>query len=276
MTDQSARWVRVSVEMLAHDVFDNEPFDKRSAWLWLIANAAWKDRRVNHKGKSVELRRGEVLIGRAHLAKVWGWGEQQVRTFLDVLKKERMLFVNQSRGHYANVATICNYEKYQSAQEYDNQSRNQSPTRAQPELNQTFTNTTNSTTYISEHSAAPREASEPPKVDIATLHVRLNKSAGEAMRANSAGVHDISPIIGCLEAGADLERDVLPTIARICSGKRGVYSNWSYFVNAIVDTRARRLNAGAQVAKVAENSAAADLKRFQAIVGTAMPFEVRA
>lgn len=140
------RWVRTSVEMLEHPILDKGPYCRRAAWLWLIASAAWKTRSVRHKGTRITLERGQVLIGRSFLAETWGWSEQNVRTFLNQCMGEGMLEINQSTGHYANVATICNYDKYQSSQPVQHREANQSPTSAPPISNQTLTstNTTNS------------------------------------------------------------------------------------------------------------------------------------
>lgn len=109
-----SRWVRVSVEMLEHPILSRETYDRRSAWLWLIANAAWKSHRTNNNGKVITLERGQVLIGRDHLAETWGWTPKMVRIFLGQLASENMLILGQSKGRFSNVATICNYEKYQS------------------------------------------------------------------------------------------------------------------------------------------------------------------
>lgn len=144
--EKKARWIRVHVHIFDdHDAFDDEPYCRRTAWLWLIANAAWKTKRVRHKGKMIDLERGQVLIGRAFLAEKWKWSEQTVRTFIKFLVAENMLEINQSSGHYANVATICNYGKYQDVPQRENQENNQSLTRVQPEPNQTLTSTTNTT-----------------------------------------------------------------------------------------------------------------------------------
>ncbi len=59
-----------------------KPFARSEAWQWLLINAAWKDKRVEHKGKALLLKRGDVLAGRSYLAEQWGWGEQRVRTFV--------------------------------------------------------------------------------------------------------------------------------------------------------------------------------------------------
>lgn len=137
-----SRWFAVCADVFDHAMLAGGPYDRRSAWLWLIANAAWKDKRVSHKGQPLEIKRGQVIIGRAFLAKQWGWSEQSVRTFIAALQSEGMIEINQSFGHRANVATVCNYDEYQSASNDDNQSNNQSLTSAQPEGNQTLTSTT--------------------------------------------------------------------------------------------------------------------------------------
>lgn len=135
------RWVRTSVEMLEHPILDKGPYCRRAAWLWLISSAAWKQRNVRHKGARITLERGQVLIGRSFLAETWGWSEQNVRTFLNQCIGEGMLEINQSSGHYANVATICNYDKYQSSQPVQHREDNQSLTSAPPISNQTLTST---------------------------------------------------------------------------------------------------------------------------------------
>ena len=132
-------WIRTCVDVFDHPLLDNGPFDRRSAWLWMIANANRFDRRINHTGKPVELKRGELLAGRKFLADKWGWSEQAVRTFTSALSADGMIKINQSNGHYANVITICNYDTYQTAPKKEYQSNNQCLTSAQPVSNQTLT-----------------------------------------------------------------------------------------------------------------------------------------
>lgn len=143
--ENKARWFRTSVEIFEHPTLNFGPYDRRSAWQWLIANAAWKTREINHKGVATVLQRGQVIIGRAFLAKTWGWTEQKVRTFVHRLCEDGMLEINQSNGHFANIATICNYDKYQTPQPERGRSGNQSVTSQQPEPNQTLTRNTNTT-----------------------------------------------------------------------------------------------------------------------------------
>lgn len=248
------RWIAVNVGVFEHDVLARGPFDRRSAWLWMIANAAWKAKRVNHKCRPIELQRGQLLAGRAYLAETWQWTEKQVRIFLDLLKASGMVALGtdggQSRGHFANVITICNYEVYQTAPEVAGQSKVQSGASAGEEKGQTFTTstTTRDNNYPQQQDAA-REAVAGAKYDFARINVAVAKAAGRAMRTTSASVHDISPIIGCLDAGADLDLDVLPTIERVAAGKpAGSLSGWGYFAKPIAEACAKRKAAATTVA----------------------------
>lgn len=108
----SRRWVAVSVDVFNHKFFTGEPASRREAWLWMIAHAAWKDYRAH----GVDLKRGDIAISRSFLAKTWGWTDKAVRYFLDHLRAENMIEIRgQSKGQKPNVATICNYEKFQRA-----------------------------------------------------------------------------------------------------------------------------------------------------------------
>lgn len=111
------RWIRVNVDVFEHDVLQGGPFSKREAWLWLIANAAWHEKTIYHKGKRITLQPGDILAGRKFLAETWGWSEKSVRGFVGQCIAENMLVEGQSKGHYANVYTIVNYEKFQCARQ---------------------------------------------------------------------------------------------------------------------------------------------------------------
>lgn len=140
--ETNSRWFRVAADYFDHELFTDDPFSKRDAWLWLIANAAWKARRVNHKGKMIDLARGQLIGGRSHLAEKWGWSEKAVRNYLQLLVSENMILLGQSDGHYSNILTICNYDKFQSAEIPEGQSKGQSGASAGPEKGQTLTNNT--------------------------------------------------------------------------------------------------------------------------------------
>lgn len=240
-----ARWVRTSVDILEHPVLDRGPYDRRSAWQWLIIKAAWKPKRVNHKNVILTLERGQVLIGRSYLAKTWGWSEQQVRTFLNQLLAESMLEINQSNGHFANVATICNYEKYQTAQPEQSRTGNQCPTSVQPVSNQTLTKNTNLTNNTSSIVLAEPARVEPSVATPPDDFVgRLVEAAGACLAdpVNCMGLITEATPMMWLQSGCDIDRDILPTLraaAKKYAGKR--ISTWGYFTPMIAEARQKRL-----------------------------------
>lgn len=143
--ENKARWVRVSVEMLEHHALQGEPYCERSAWVWLIANAAWKPRRARHHGKMIDIGRGQLLGGREFLAKTWGWGEKKVRLFLDRIERDGMIERGQSKGRNANIITICNYDKYQKPEKSEGQSKGRFGAGSGPVEGQTLTKGTSYT-----------------------------------------------------------------------------------------------------------------------------------
>lgn len=120
--ENRARWIAVRVDMLDHEILQGEPYSRRDAWLWLIANAAWKDHQVRTRGGVVTLRRGEVLAGLEHLAKTWGWSIKKVRTFLRDLNAAGMIAKGQARTQYATAYSLTKYETYQTAGPADDRS----------------------------------------------------------------------------------------------------------------------------------------------------------
>jgi hypothetical protein len=113
-TEPRRDWFAVERRVFDDEMFAGDRFSRRDAWLWLVANAARRDHSARTRAGIVELKRGEVIIGRDHLASLWGWTESCVRTFLNQLRQAGRIEYRQSSGHHANVAKISNYERFQS------------------------------------------------------------------------------------------------------------------------------------------------------------------
>lgn len=97
--------------------------------LLLIAN--WEDK----QWQGIEVKRGQVVTSRKHLAKDTGLSEQQVRTSLDKLISTNE--ITKIATNKYTVITVNNYNKYQ---DYNKQS-NQQITNNQPTNNQQITTT---------------------------------------------------------------------------------------------------------------------------------------
>jgi hypothetical protein len=100
--------------------FGADPFSRREAWQWLIAEAAWKPRKVNvgnGRGATVvSLERGQLAHSKAFMLQAWGWSsEKAVRTFLDRLEADGRIsrHAGKPSGQPSAIITICKYDDYQ-------------------------------------------------------------------------------------------------------------------------------------------------------------------
>ncbi len=107
----------VAREVFSHPLFANgKPFSRREAWLWLVAEAAWKPRKVELGGRLIDLERGQLAHSVRFMAEAWGWSKSAVARFLDRLEAENMARqkTGTATGTSHGVLTICNYEAYQN------------------------------------------------------------------------------------------------------------------------------------------------------------------
>lgn len=93
-------------------VFNDEPFSRRDAWVWLIEAAKFKPTRVGVGGKTIVLERGQLTSSLRFMAKAWKWDEARVRRFIVRLQTAQMIRSVINAGQ--TVITICNYEQYQT------------------------------------------------------------------------------------------------------------------------------------------------------------------
>lgn len=94
-----------------HDVFADEPFTEREAWVWLIGEAAFRSCRVRVGTARIELARGQLAHSLRFLAKRWKWGLSSVQRFLSRIEKEGMIGTVSGTG--ITIITICKYDSYQ-------------------------------------------------------------------------------------------------------------------------------------------------------------------
>jgi hypothetical protein len=111
MTDRGN--FRVARGIFDHPILDGEPFDKRSAWLWLISEASWEPRKVERGGRCIVLKRGEAAHSLRYMGEAWGWDHKRVGRFLERLTANSMVRIRTEGG--VSVVTVLNYERYQTA-----------------------------------------------------------------------------------------------------------------------------------------------------------------
>lgn len=98
-----------------------------------------------------------------------------------------------------------------------------------------------------EPSEEPSAAAACEKSDLESLTDRLIEAAGEKIQPHGAII--LAPILGLIDAGCDLETDILPTIRARTARMTRPASSWAYFVAAIRDAYEARIAAGRGLAK---------------------------
>ena len=86
-------------------------FSKLEAWLWIIAEASWRERRIEVSGDLVTLKRGQLTASYRFMAKKFGWSVKAVRTFVHQLSRDGSIVTETGTGQL--LITVCNYESYQ-------------------------------------------------------------------------------------------------------------------------------------------------------------------
>lgn len=127
------RCVRISRDIFSHGIArQNLPWDRLSAWIYILVSASVHGETVMHRGRSYHLARGQLLLSDTHMERKTGWGRQAVRSFMRYLRKENM--ITTVTDSLCTVVTICNYSKWQSSSVVADATAkpNQVPNQVQP------------------------------------------------------------------------------------------------------------------------------------------------
>lgn len=148
------RWIRVQVSIFDHDLFADEPFTEREAWLWMISKAAWKETRHRAGSAMVTVPIGSFFVTLRELQDTWKWGSDfRVRTFLKLLKSQEMITLDANAGK--TRISICNYSHYQNVHHEENASETQ-PKRKENALKTPVHQYTSSSSLRSEEAPVPK------------------------------------------------------------------------------------------------------------------------
>ena len=111
--------------MLSRRFFNSEiwqaarPFSESEAWIDLIQSARFEPSGITSRFGSYEVTwgRGQYPASVRFLSKKWQRSERWVRSFINKLKKEKMITVDNSCG--TSVITLINYDKYNPLKKSD-------------------------------------------------------------------------------------------------------------------------------------------------------------
>ena len=112
----SQGWVAVDRKIFENLIWDNdEPFDRRSAWIDLLLLVNHADNKVLIDGKVITVKRGQRVTSILFLSKRWKWSRTKTKSFLELLQNENMIKVEIEPKKKTTI-TIVNYSKYQDIQ----------------------------------------------------------------------------------------------------------------------------------------------------------------
>jgi len=87
------------------------------------------------------------------------------------------------------------------------------------------------------------------------IEKKLREAAGDSLDCMRASLHDIDPIMGLIEGGLDLDKDILPAIrAKAARSRPGSMRGWKPFAMAVEDSVANRKFGKDIAAKVAKST----------------------
>ncbi|CAO3358635.1 hypothetical protein [Azospirillum palustre] len=158
----------------SNPVFKDEPCSEREAWLWLIEEAAYQQRRKRVGSTIVTVERGQIATSTRFIAEAWGWTHSKARRFLERLENEAMIGTATDTG--VTVITLCNYERFQSPDQATD-----TPTGTEPTQDRHSTDTNENernkgkegkkerggeSAPVADASAAPSEPAPSPAGDL--------------------------------------------------------------------------------------------------------------
>ena len=133
-------WFKVWRDLTDSPLWLKEKFTRGQAWLDLFGLANHRDGFIFKRGIHVPVLRGQCGWSQDSLSCRWGWSRGKTDRFLNWLESEQNIV--QQKNRLVTIITICNYERYQGADE-SSENKNDttnSTTNGQQIIQQTDTN----------------------------------------------------------------------------------------------------------------------------------------
>ncbi|MBO7325886.1 MAG: hypothetical protein J6U74_00035 [Clostridia bacterium] len=105
-------WIKLHRKIMECSLWDDdEPSDRKSAWIDLLLMANHRDKQIIFKGKPMTIKAGQRLTSIRKLATMWNWSINRVKRYLDLLESLNMITVQSDSN--GTLLTIVKYEVYQ-------------------------------------------------------------------------------------------------------------------------------------------------------------------
>ena len=108
-------FIRLYRKAQYNELFMEKPFDRWHAFEYLVMKACRFDKTEIIKGRVINLKRGQLLIGQRKMADTFGWSRNKVARFQELLEALKMAtFDGATYGAtIGTLVTVENYDRYQ-------------------------------------------------------------------------------------------------------------------------------------------------------------------
>ena len=137
-------WISLHRKLQECDIWlDDEPFDRRSAWIDLLLSANHEDKGMIFDGRRIVVNRGQLITSVRKLSAKWHWGKDKTLAYLRLLEELQM--IERSADSRKTLLTIVNYDIYQNEDVSSRQSTDsqQTVSRHRPATNNNVNNENN-------------------------------------------------------------------------------------------------------------------------------------
>lgn len=106
-------WIKFHRKFLNHPLWkEARELSKAEAWIHLILYSSIDAVTLIEQGKTLDLKRGEMIVSERNLSVQWSWSRGKVRRFLTYLKRCQMITTRTQNN--TTILFIVNYGYYQS------------------------------------------------------------------------------------------------------------------------------------------------------------------
>lgn len=113
----STGWIKLNRSIQENWLWEEKPFDKKSAWIDLLLMANHKNNKFPLGNEIIEVEQGSFITSEIKLMNRWGWSKTKLRNFLKLLESEKMITKVVDRKK--TTISIVNYKVYQGSEDQE-------------------------------------------------------------------------------------------------------------------------------------------------------------
>lgn len=150
-------WIKLYRKLTEHWLWEEKPFDKRSAWIDMLMMANHEEKKICLGNELINVERGSFITSELKLMERWGWSKCKVRNFLKMLEEDGMILRKSDKKK--TTITIVNYSIYQDSEttERPHEDHKETTERPQKDTNKNDKNDKNDKNIKNIYSDAVKE-----------------------------------------------------------------------------------------------------------------------